>query len=252
MILLFRYFNNYILNSEYEIVGNCLPLYFHLQGVIIENNKIQELILEYPVTKWNTDDFGIRIYKSDTYSGDFKAQNSAVFFSKNEDETVIERLKDNKVDMAFLPEFYYDEAKSLNINIYSAQSSLLLLRISDKFSRSLKESFARLTAGKTYVNSLKGSYTVANSIYVDKDYRRQGIGALMYGELEKRLKDLGIVNMLAGSAFCETEDEYLSHDSYEFHKHMGYEKVAQLKGIGKKFDRWYDLLWMQKKLQPEV
>ena len=28
----------------------------------------------------------------------------------------------------------------------------------------------------------------------------------------------------------------------------GYEKVAQLKGIGKKFDRWYDLLWMQKKL----
>jgi phosphinothricin acetyltransferase len=33
---------------------------------------------------------------------------------------------------------------------------------------------------------------------------------------------------------------------------MGYEKVAQLKGIGKKFDRWYDLLWMQKKLQPEV
>ncbi len=92
------------------------------------------------------------------------------------------------------------------------------------------------------------SWTVANSIYVDKDYRRQGIGALMYAELEKRLKDLGIVNMLAGSAFGEAEDEYLSHDSYEFHTHMGYEKVAQLKGVGKKFDRWYDLLWMQKKL----
>ena len=92
------------------------------------------------------------------------------------------------------------------------------------------------------------SWTAANSIYVDKDYRRQGIGALMYAELEKRLKDLGIVNMLAGSAFCETEDEYLSHDSYEFHKRMGYEKVARMKGIGRKFDRWYDLLWMQKKL----
>ena len=39
-----------------------------------------------------------------------------------------------------------------------------------------------------------------------------------------------------------------TNDSYEFHKHMGYEKVAQLKGIGKKFDRWYDLLWMHKKL----
>ncbi|MCQ2973475.1 MAG: YARHG domain-containing protein [Bacteroidales bacterium] len=39
-------FKNYIINSEYEIVSNCLPLYFYLQGVIIDNNKIQELILE--------------------------------------------------------------------------------------------------------------------------------------------------------------------------------------------------------------
>lgn len=92
------------------------------------------------------------------------------------------------------------------------------------------------------------SWTAANSIYVDKDYRRQGIGSLLYGELEKRLKEQGIVNLLAGSAFCDVEDEYLTHASYEFHKHMGYEKVAQLKAIGKKFDRWYDLLWMQKKI----
>lgn len=92
------------------------------------------------------------------------------------------------------------------------------------------------------------SRTVANSIYVDKDFRRQGIGTLLYKELEMRLKEQGIVNMLAGSAFCETEDEYLTHDSYEFHKHMGYEKVAHMKKIGIKFDRWYDLLWLQKKL----
>ncbi len=55
------------------------------------------------------------------------------------------------------------------------------------------------------------SWTAANSIYVDKDYRRQGIGSLLYGELEKRLKEQGIVNLLAGSAFCDVEDEYLTH-----------------------------------------
>jgi uncharacterized membrane protein YraQ (UPF0718 family) len=27
-----------------------------------------------------------------------------------------------------------------------------------------------------------------------------------------------------------------------------YTKAAHMKTIGKKFDRWYDLLWMQKKL----
>ena len=92
------------------------------------------------------------------------------------------------------------------------------------------------------------AWSVANSIYLDKDYRRQGIGSLLYQELEKRLKEQGIVNLLAGSAFTEEEDEYLTHGSYNFHTRMGYEKVAHMKDIGKKFDRWYDLLWLQKKI----
>ena len=58
----------------------------------------------------------------------------------------------------------------------------------------------------------------------------------------------GIVNLLAGAAYSDEEDEYLTHDSYKFHQRSGYTKVAHMKTIGKKFDRWYDLLWMQKKL----
>jgi hypothetical protein len=53
---------------------------------------------------------------------------------------------------------------------------------------------------------------------------------------------------LAGVASSEEEDEYLTHGSYNFHTRMGYEKVAHMKDIGKKFDRWYDLLWLQKKI----
>lgn len=92
------------------------------------------------------------------------------------------------------------------------------------------------------------AWSVANSIYLDKDYRRQGIGSLLYRELEKHLTAMGMVNLLAGVAYCEEEDEYLTHGSYNFHTHMGYEKVAHMKDIGKKFDRWYDLLWLQKKI----
>ena len=91
-------------------------------------------------------------------------------------------------------------------------------------------------------------WTAANSIYLDKEYRRRGIGSLLYAELEKRAAKQGIVNLLAGSAFCEEEDEFLTHDSFNFHKCKGYEKVAHMKGVGRKFDRWYDLLWLQKKL----
>ena len=92
------------------------------------------------------------------------------------------------------------------------------------------------------------SWTAAVSIYLDRDCRRQGAGSLLYKVLEERLHRQGIVNLLAGVAYCEEEDEYLSHDSYQFHRKMGYEQVARMKAIGKKFSRWYDLLWLQKRI----
>ena len=91
-------------------------------------------------------------------------------------------------------------------------------------------------------------WTAMTSIYIDKDCRRQGVGAMLYRELEKRLKVKGIVNLLAGIAYIEEEDEYLTNDSLKFHTKEGYVKVAHMKAVGKKFDRWYDLIWMQKVL----
>ena len=92
------------------------------------------------------------------------------------------------------------------------------------------------------------NWTVTTSIYVDANCRREGVGSLLYRELEKRLQERGIVNLLAGIAYCEEEDEYLTHDSIKFHKKEGYHEVARMETVGKKFDRWYDLVWMQKKI----
>lgn len=92
------------------------------------------------------------------------------------------------------------------------------------------------------------SWTVSTSIYVDKQYHRQGVGTLLYKELEIHLKKMGIINLLAGTAFIEKEDEYLTHNSPNFHLKQGYTEAAHMKGIGKKFDRWYDLKWFQKKI----
>ena len=92
------------------------------------------------------------------------------------------------------------------------------------------------------------SWTVSTSIYVDRDYRRCGAGAMLYRVLEEELRKQGIINLLAGVAYNDEEDEYLSHDSYQFHIKEGYTEVAHIKSVGKKFDRWYDLLWFQKKI----
>lgn len=91
-------------------------------------------------------------------------------------------------------------------------------------------------------------WTVGTSIYVDKNFRRMGIGSLLYKSLEERLKKMGIENLLAGVAYCEREDEYLTKDSYNFHLREGYVMAGHLKDVGKKFNRHYDLLWLQKKL----
>ena len=103
-------------------------------------------------------------------------------------------------------------------------------------------------AGK-YSSREAYAWTVTTSIYVDKDYRRNGVGALLYDELEKKLNEQGIVNLLAGIAYCEEEDEYVNHDSIRFHIKKGYFEVAHMKKVGKKFGRWYDLKWMQKILE---
>ena len=92
------------------------------------------------------------------------------------------------------------------------------------------------------------SWTAAMSIYVDKDYRRQGIGSAMYKAIEPKLKDMGIVNLLAGTAYCDPEDEYLTQASSKFHMSQGYSEAAHFRKIGKKFDRWYDLKWYQKEI----
>ena len=38
------------------------------------------------------------------------------------------------------------------------------------------------------------------------------------------------------------------NEEKEEHEKEGYKKVAHMEEVGKKFDRWYDLIWMQKKI----
>ena len=52
--------------------------------------------------------------------------------------------------------------------------------------------------------------------------------------------------MNACIAYTEQEDEYLTLDSVRFHERLGYSRVARFHKCGKKFGRWYDMIWMEK------
>jgi L-amino acid N-acyltransferase YncA len=88
------------------------------------------------------------------------------------------------------------------------------------------------------------------SIYIDAAFRRCGTGKLLYQAMENRLRQMNIINLYACIGYPETEDEYLTRNSAQFHKHMGYQLVGRFTRCGFKFGRWYDMIWMEKMLGP--
>ena len=89
------------------------------------------------------------------------------------------------------------------------------------------------------------AWSVETSIYVDKSLKRTGVGGQLHRALEEELKKRGFLNMNACIAYPEHEDEYLTRDSVEFHKHMGYRLVGKFTQCGYKFGRWYSMVWME-------
>ncbi len=84
------------------------------------------------------------------------------------------------------------------------------------------------------------------TIYLAPDVTKRGIGRVLYENLEKELMDMGIKNLYACIGDPETEDEYLTKNSEQFHQHMGFRKVGTFTKCGYKFGRWYNMIWMEK------
>lgn len=84
------------------------------------------------------------------------------------------------------------------------------------------------------------------SIYVAQGQHGRGIGRALYEALEKCLQMQHIVNLNACIAYTEQEDAYLTPASVRFHARLGYEMVARFHSCGYKFNRWYDMVWMEK------
>ena len=108
----------------------------------------------------------------------------------------------------------------------------------------------RRIVGYAYASAFKPrdayQWAVETSIYVDSGMKHCGIGRQLHEALEQRLKAQGILNMNACISFIEPEDEYLTQDSIRFHEQLGYRRVAHFHQCGKKFGRWYDMIWMEK------
>lgn len=84
------------------------------------------------------------------------------------------------------------------------------------------------------------------TVYVHRDFKRAGIGSLLYSELERILKEMGILNMNAWIASTAKADEHLNGDSIAFHNKFGFTEVGTFRNSGYKFGKWYDMTCMEK------
>jgi L-amino acid N-acyltransferase len=85
------------------------------------------------------------------------------------------------------------------------------------------------------------SLTVEDSVYVRHDMHGRGIGAAILTELMRRAKALGYHSVLASiSADREV--------SLRLHEKFGFSKVAHLHEVGMKFEKWLDVVYLQKRL----
>ncbi|MDO5519553.1 MAG: GNAT family N-acetyltransferase [bacterium] len=91
-------------------------------------------------------------------------------------------------------------------------------------------------------------WAVETTIYIQKDKKKTGIGKELYQALEQALALQNILNLNACIGYPETEDEYLNKNSVQFHKHLGYRFVGEFYQCGYKFNRWYNMVWMEKQI----
>ena len=84
--------------------------------------------------------------------------------------------------------------------------------------------------------------SVETSIYCANDVKGRGIGAMMYRVLLDSLKNEDINRVLAGIT--------LPNDaSLAIHRKFGFTEVGVFTECGRKFDRYWDVIWMERPLR---
>jgi len=82
-------------------------------------------------------------------------------------------------------------------------------------------------------------FTVEDSVYVHADHLRRGLGRALLANLLRRSDELGYANVIA---IISADQE----PSIALHRELGFVVAGRLVNVGFKFDRWLDVVFMQR------
>jgi L-amino acid N-acyltransferase YncA len=86
-------------------------------------------------------------------------------------------------------------------------------------------------------------FTVEHSVYVAQPYRRRGIASALVAALLERPRADGLHLMVAGI-------DAANAGSIALHRRLGFEDAGVLREAGYKFERWLDLAFMTRRIEP--
>ncbi len=84
-------------------------------------------------------------------------------------------------------------------------------------------------------------FSVEHSIYVHKNFRGGGLGKQLLTDLVTEARGGGYHTMIAGV-------DAANKKSIDFHRNAGFDEVGRFREVGFKFNRWLDLVFMQRML----
>ena len=119
----------------------------------------------YKLSRWRKDPFGIRLYRNKEYKGEFTSKNAAVFLTCNKDETAIQKLEKNSIDMAFIDSALENDALSLNLNVEKFENICWVMTLSNDFTPEMRKALNMLVGGEVFSKSLSTGYTTATSVF---------------------------------------------------------------------------------------
>jgi L-amino acid N-acyltransferase YncA len=89
-------------------------------------------------------------------------------------------------------------------------------------------------------------FTVEDSIYIQPEFRAQGLGRLLLNTLIETCEAQGIRQMVA------VIGDSGNIASVRLHAKFGFRTVGVLERVGRKFGRWIDTVIMQRELSPDT
>lgn len=120
----------------------------------------------FKLTKWATEDFAMRIYRSSSYKGKFSAKISALFLSTDKKETNLQRLTKNKIDIAEIEIGEIAKAEQKGLKTVTFPNTVWLMKIGSGYSSTMKQAlFSSAIVFNENITDYPNGITPATMLY---------------------------------------------------------------------------------------